>query len=89
MKKQISKSCLKALLVAVLVLHPHLAVRGTAEAAIADKAPQSVFAKSGDLQGTLLNSNLEPTVGAKVTVVDANGKVVASAVTGKDGKFSK
>ena len=88
MKKQISKCCVKALLVAVRVLHPHLTVQGTAEAAVAGKAPQSVFTKSGDLQGTLLNSNLEPTAGAEVNVVDANGKVVASAVTDKDGKFT-
>ena len=88
MKKQITKCCLKALLVAVLALHPSLTVIRTSDAAVAETAPQSVFAKSGDLHGTLLNSSLEPTAGAKVTVVDANGEVVASATTAKDGTFS-
>ena len=80
---------LKVALVGLMVLYPNLGAMGTAKAAPAAGTAPSVFAKTGTLNGILVDQNSgKPIANNTLTVVDANGKTVASAVTDKDGKFS-
>ena len=80
---------LKAALVGLMALYPNLGAMGTAKAAPAAGTAPSVFAKTGTLKGILVDQTSgKPIANKTLTVLDANGKTVASAVTDKDGKFS-
>ncbi len=84
----VSRNCLKMVLTAVLAVYPNLATWRTAQAAETPEAPSGVFAKPGTLEGTALTSDLDPVVGVELKVIDADGNVLASAVTDENGKFS-
>lgn len=79
---------LKVALVAVMVLYPNFGVFSTAKAAPAAGSTQSVFAKTGTLKGVLVDQATgKPIAGQTLTVLDAQGKKVVSAITDKNGKF--
>jgi len=88
MNNQVSRGCLKVLLVSVLAVYPNLAAWRSAQAAAPAKPPVSVLAKAGTVKGTALTSDLKPAAKVKIKVVNADGKVVASAVTDEKGAFS-
>ena len=79
---------LKLALVALMAVYPCLGTVNTANATAKTPAIQSVFAKTGTLDGVVTGSDGKPISGAKVKVLDSAGKEVASAVTDKAGKFS-
>ena len=80
---------LKLVLVGLMASYPHIAAGGTATAASAAGARQSIFAKTGTLKGVLLyQESGKPVSETALTVLDAQGKKVAEAVTDKQGKFS-
>ena len=80
---------LKVALVGLMALYPNLGATGTAKAAPAAGTAPSVFAKTGTLKGVLVDQTSgKPIANRSLTVLDANGKTVASAVTDKNGKFS-
>ena len=81
-----TQTSLRILLVAVLAVCPNLAATRVAAAEAA--GTPGVFAKVGELQGTVLDSNLNPVSGTSMKVLDAEGNVVASAVTDETGAFS-
>ena len=88
MANQISKRFLRVLLVSVLAVYPNLAAWRSAQAAVSPKPPPSVLAKTGTVKGTALTSDLKPAANIKIKVVNADGKVVASATTDGKGAFS-
>ena len=79
---------LKLALVAIMAVYPNLGQLSTASAAADTGAIQSVFAKTGTLDGFVTGSSGKPLAKTTLTVVDSTGKKVASAVTDKVGKFS-
>ena len=79
---------LKLALVAIMAIYPNMGQLSTASAAADTGAIQSVFAKTGTLDGFVTGSSGKPLANTTLTVVDSNGKKVASAVTDKAGKFS-
>ncbi|NIA06555.1 MAG: hypothetical protein GWP14_02780 [Actinobacteria bacterium] len=79
---------LKLALVALMAVYPGMGTVNTANAAAKTPAIQSVFAKTGTLDGVLTGSGGKPVSGVKVWVLDSAGKKVGSAVTDKAGKFS-
>ena len=79
---------LKLALVVLMAVYPCLGTVSTANAAAKTPAIQSVFAKTGTLDGLVTGSAGKPISGAKVQVLDFAGKEVASAVTDKAGKFT-
>jgi len=79
---------LKLVLVVLMAVYPCLGTVNTANAAAKIPATQSVFAKTGTLDGLVTGSAGKPIAGAKVQVLDSAGKKIASAVTDKAGKFS-
>jgi len=79
---------LKLTLVALMAVYPGLGTLRTAGADVKTPAVQSVFAKTGTLDGVVTGNDGQPVSGAKLQVLDSTGKNVASAVTDKAGKFS-
>ena len=79
---------LKLALVAIMAVYPNMGQLSTASAAADTGAIQSVFAKTGTLDGLVIGSAGKPLANTTVTVVDSTGKKVTSAVTDKAGKFS-
>ena len=79
---------LKLAMVAIMAVYPNLGQLSTASAAAEAGAIQSVFAKTGTLDGFVTGSSGKPLAKTALTVVDSAGKKVASAVTDKAGKFS-
>ena len=82
-----TRNTLKMLLVVVLAVYPNLAATSSATAAPASGAP-GIFAKTGELGGTVLNNSLDPVPGTSVKVLDAEGNVIAETVSDASGKFS-
>ena len=79
---------LKLALVALMAVYPCMGTVNTANAAAKTPAIQSVFAKTGTLDGVVTGNAGKLVSGVKLQVLDSAGKEVASAVTDKAGKFS-
>ena len=84
---QVAKGCLKVLVVLVLAVYLNLAAWRSAQAAAPAKSPVSVLAKAGTVKATALTSDLKPVAKVTIKVVNADGEVVASAVTDGKGAF--
>lgn len=81
------KGCpgLSVLLAAALIMFP-LVPTGTARGA--ERVTPQITVKVGVLKGTLLDTMGDPVGEVTITVLARGGKVVATAVSGKDGTFS-
>ena len=87
LSSKMTKLSLKLALVAIMAIYPGMGTLSIAGAAAKAPAIQSVFAKTGTLDGVLTGSDGKPISGQKVQVLDSTGKKIASAVTDKAGKF--
>ena len=85
---KLARTSVKLALVVVMAIYPCLGTLRTAAAAPASGAMQSVFAKTGTLNGVVTGSSGKPMAKIALSVVDSSGKKVATAITDKAGKFT-